>query len=576
MNSKWTNILAKLEYSFQAIIHTHTGKIYAVEALLRNVFEAAGTHNIQSLFNTAFEDNVLYDFDLALRYKAIKKFSKIKIPNLKLFYNLDNRIIYNNNYETGNTIKILKEFNLSKDAIYFELSEKGSMIEQSAMSSMIKHYKTSGFNIAIDDFGIGVSGLKLLYFSEANIIKIDRFFITNIHKDSKKRLFCSSITNMAHMMGMKVVAEGVECKEEYYTCKELGLDFIQGYLVQKAQDELSNLQNKYKHIIKYIEEDKRVHKTNSIKKEYIDEIKSLDMNASLEELFTYFKKNPENTFVPLIDSYYQIKGIIYELDIKQISYSQYGHSLAKNKANSPKLASFMKDALSVEEKWGVDKILEIYNSSENNSKGIFVTSANKYKGFISVNSLLSLSYKRNIEIAKNQNPLTKLPGNEKIEEYILNAFENKNRTTHILYFDFNDFKPFNDYYGFRQGDRAILIFSELLKKSLNLGTFIAHIGGDDFFVAFENKSCEEIYQIALDLQNTFKDNVRSLYKKEDIKNNYILTKDRFNIKRKFSLLSVSCALIEINSHRKKENFDFTISLAKKISKKNNIPLCLSF
>lgn len=576
MNSKWINILAKLEYSFQAIIDTHTGKLYAVEALLRNVYEAAGTHNIQNLFDNAFEDNVLYEFDLQLRHKAIEKFSNIKIPNLKLFYNLDNRIIYNTNYETGNTLNILKKFNLSKDAIYFELSEKGTMLEQSAMSSMIKHYKTSGFNIVIDDFGIGVSGLKLLYFSEANIIKIDRYFITNIHKDSKKKLFCSSITNMAHMMGMKVVAEGVEKKEEYYTCKEIGLDFIQGYLVQKAQVDITQLCSAYEHIIQLIEKDKRSHKVNSIKEEYIQDIKALDINASLEELFTYFKKNPENTFVPLIDSYKHIKGIIYELDIKQISYSQYGHALAKNKSNSPKLSSFMKEVLSVEEKWGADKILEIYNNSQNNSKGIFVTSANKYKGFISLSSLLSLSYKRNIEIAKNQNPLTKLPGNEKIAEFLHNCFEKNEIITHILYFDFNDFKPFNDYYGFRQGDRAILIFSELLKKTLPFETFIAHIGGDDFFVAFEGRKCEEINNIAKNIQNLFKDNVKSLYKQEDIKNNYINTNDRFNIKRKFSLLSVSCAIIEINKKRKKENFDFTISLAKKASKKTSLPLCLSF
>lgn len=576
MNSKWINILAKLEYSFQPIIHTHTGSIYAVEALLRNVFEAAGTHNIQSLFDNAFEDNILYEFDLALRYKAIEKFSKINIPGLKLFYNLDNRIIYNHNYKKGNTLEILKKFNLSKDAIYFELSEKGNMIEQGAMSSMIKHYKTSGFKIAIDDFGIGVSGLKLLYFAEANIIKIDRFFITNIHKDTKKKLFCSSITTMAHMMGMKVIAEGIELKEEYYICKELGLDFIQGYLVQKAQNDLLQLHIKYKHIVNFIEKDKRTQKSNGVNKKYIQEIKALDINASLEELFKYFKKNKENTFVPLIDSFSHIQGIIYELDIKQISYSQYGHSLAKNKANSPKLSTFMKEALSVEEKWGVDKILEIYNNSQNNSKGIFITSANKYKGFISVNSLLSLSYKRNIEIAKNQNPLTKLPGNERIEEYLHNAFENQEITTHILYFDFNDFKPFNDYYGFRQGDRAILIFSELLKKTLPFKTFIAHIGGDDFFVAFQNKSCEEVYKISQDLQNTFQEDVKSLYKKEDIKNNYILTKDRFNEKRKFSLLSVSCAVIEITKKRKKENFDLSISLAKKASKKISSPLFLSF
>ena len=213
--TNWSKIIDKLDYAFQPIIYSHTGKIYAVEALLRNVQDIPGLTNIDDLFDLAFNDDYLYELDLQLREKAISKFSKIKINNLKLFYNLDNRIIYNKNYSQGNTAKILNKYNLNKDSIYFELSEKGTAIEQNALSSMLQRYKESGYKIAIDDFGIGVSGLKLLYFSEANIIKLDRFFISNIDQDSKKKLFCSSIVEMAHIMGMQVIAEGVETVKQF-------------------------------------------------------------------------------------------------------------------------------------------------------------------------------------------------------------------------------------------------------------------------------------------------------------------------------------------------------------------------
>lgn len=173
MLAKWITILKELDFAFQPIIHTFTGKIYAVEALLRNVETATDYHNIQDLFDCAFQDDLLYQVDLELRKKAIKKFKKLNIDNLKLFYNLDNRIIYSKNCPQGQTQKLLEEYDLKKDAICFELSEKGSMIEQNALSSMIYKYKKDGYSIAIDDFGIGVSGLKLLYYSEANIIKLD-------------------------------------------------------------------------------------------------------------------------------------------------------------------------------------------------------------------------------------------------------------------------------------------------------------------------------------------------------------------------------------------------------------------
>ena len=574
MNHHWNNIIHQLDYAFQPIIHTHTGKIYAVEALLRNVQTAAGVSSISDIFDRAFEENTLYHLDIELRYKAIEKFSHIKIEDLKLFYNLDNRIIYHNsNMPSGNTSKILEQFNLKKSTIYFELSEKGTTIEQGAISSMLNKYKTSGYNIAIDDFGIGVSGLKLLYFSEANIIKIDRYFITNIEHDSKKKLFCSSIVDMAHIMGMKVVAEGVESANEFYTCKAIGIDFIQGYLIQKPTTNINEIKPAYNSAIELIQNDRRNNSSNIIDQGHIQFIEPLHIATSLHDLFIYFKENPKNTFVPIIDDHHHIQGVIYEVDIKQISYSQYGLSLAKNLSYSSNLKKFIQPALSIEKSWGIDKTLEMYNMSKENSKGIFVTNANRYCGFIDVNALLSLSYKRNLEIAKNQNPLTKLPGNAQIEEFIFNAFRDINdHHSHMLYFDFNDFKPFNDTYGFRQGDRAILIFSELLQKYSPFNSFIAHIGGDDFFVGLKSKSFEEVFALADTLQNEFSQNVRILYSKEDQRNDYIIAHDRFNERRKFSLLTTSCAILELTSHSKKEDFDYVIGKIKKASKKSKEPI----
>ncbi|MCT7571572.1 GGDEF domain-containing protein [Aliarcobacter butzleri] len=569
----WTEIIEKLDYAFQPIIYSHSGKIYAVEALLRNVHEIPGLMSIDDLFDLAFNDDYLYELDLQLREKAISKFAKIKQSNLKLFYNLDNRIIYNKNYSQGNTAKILKKYNLNKDSICFELSEKGTVIEQNALSTMLQRYKESGYKIAIDDFGIGVSGLKLLYFSEAHIIKLDRFFITNIDQDSKKKLFCSSIIEMAHIMGMQVIAEGIETAKEFYTCKDIGADFIQGYLVQKPTTNIDKIEKIYKNIYSLISEDKRASQKNFIDEKFIENILPLNVNTSLYDLFLHFKENTKSHFVPITDEFGNFLGIIYESDIKKISYSQYGLSLAQNRTFSSTLLKYIKPALSVEISWGIDKILEIYNLNSNNSLGIFITSSDKYIGFINLNSLLTLSYKRNIEIATNQNPLTKLPGNNQIEKFIDKSFKkNQKDITHIIYFDFNDFKPFNDIYGFRQGDRAILIFSELLQKRYSKDSFIAHIGGDDFFVGLKNKDKEDVFELTSNIQDEFRNSAKNIYSKEDKKNGFIISKDRFNEKRRFELLSVSAAIIEINSKSDISNFDNTLNIVKKASKNSKKPI----
>ena len=569
----WDEIIDKLDYAFQPIIYAQSGKLYAVEALLRNVQDIPNITTIDDLFDLVFSNDYLYEFDLLLREKAIKKFANINIPNLKLFYNLDNRIIYNKNYSSGNTQKILTKYNLSKDKIIFELSEKGTSIEQNALSTMLQRYKQSGYSIAIDDFGIGVSGLKLLYFSEANIIKIDRFFISNIDQDSKKKLFCSSIIDMAHIMGMQVIAEGVETQKEFYTCKDIGADFIQGFLVQKPTKNINEIKPIYNDISNLILDDKREDQNKFIDEQFIDKIEPLPVNSSLYDIILHFKKNTEHNFVPIIDEFRYFLGIIYESDIKKISYSQYGLSLAQNQNFSTTLLKYLKPALSVEISWGIDKILEMYNLNFQNSLGIFITNSDKYLGFINLNSLLTMSYKRNIEIATNQSPLTKLPGNKQIEKFIANSFRNiQINTTHIIYFDFNDFKPFNDIYGFRQGDRAILIFSELLQKRYPKNSFIAHIGGDDFFVGLTDFTFEDVFELTLDIQNEFEYSAKNLYSNEDKELGYIVSKDRFGTTRNFNLLSVSCAIVEINCKSNILNFDDTLNIMKKESKSSKEPV----
>jgi diguanylate cyclase (GGDEF)-like protein len=569
----WNQIIDKLDYAFQPIIHSHTGKLYAVEALIRNVQNISGLNAIDDLFNMAFNDDYLYELDLQLREKAIKKFSNIKIEDLKLFYNLDNRIIYNKTFSYGNTSKILKKYKLNKSVICFELSEKGTAIEQNALSTMIQRYKEEGFSIAIDDFGIGVSGLKLLYFSEAQIIKLDRFFISNIDQDSKKKLFCSSIIEMAHIMGMQVIAEGIETIKEFYTCKDIGADFIQGYLVQKPTIETNEIKSIYNNIVTLINDDKRNNPNATIDEEFIEPIIALCIDSSLYELFIHFKESTKNNFVPIVDKYDNFLGIIYEADIKKISYSQYGLALAQNKTFSSSLIKYIKPSLCVEISWGIDKILEMYNQNSKDALGIFITQSNKYRGFINLNSLLTLSYKRNIEIATNQNPLTKLPGNNQIEKFIEKTLKgNQKDITHIIYFDFNDFKPFNDIYGFRLGDRAILIFAELLQKRYPKDSFIAHIGGDDFFVGLRNHEFKKVFDLTNKVQIEFKNSVENLYSKKDKEKGLLIAKDRFNIERSFNLLSVSSAIIEINPNSNISNFDSTLNVLKKASKGSSKPI----
>ncbi|MDD2698494.1 MAG: GGDEF domain-containing protein [Arcobacteraceae bacterium] len=574
LNDKWTNILEKIDFAFQPIVSIKSGKLFAVEALLRNHYEAGGYDSIFALFDDAYSDEVLYQLDIELRKRALIKFVTIDAKNIQLFYNLDNRLLYMPDFSQGNTSIILENLNLDKKTICFELSERGTLTDSHAISSMVKRYKQEGFDIAIDDFGTGIAGFQLLYYSEANYIKIDRFFISNIQNDTKKRLFCASIINMSHIMGIKVIAEGIETLEEYYVCKDIGADLLQGYFIQKPTKYPIEILDCYDIIKESYKNDKRVFETNKIDKNKINYIEPMRIDTSLHDLILYFTQKSTATFVPIVDGLNNLYGIIYEKDIKQIAYSQYGMALAKNSNSCDKIKTFIKEPISCELHWGVDKALEIYNIHEYNSNGIFITKNNKYIGFIDVNNLLSIAYNRNLEMAKDQNPLTKLSGNQQIENFINQAFITK-ETCHIVYFDFNDFKPYNDLYGFRQGDRAILLFADILKKELSSDVFIGHIGGDDFFLGYKKSLYEDVYSDALKIQNLFKENVKQFYNETDRETGFITTKDRFGEIRKFELLSVCSAIVEITKRCDKNDLDALLGQIKKISKTMEIPLGIS-
>ena len=567
LNSFWIKFINTIDFAFQPIINTFTSELFGVEALIRN-YETLGFNSIFEIFDRAYNEGILYQLDIELRKKAIEKFSKID-SNTKLFFNIDNRIIFSPDLTPNNTLHILQKYNLPQERICFEISERNTLKDPYSLTQLLNRYKLEGFNLAIDDFGTGIAGLKLLYYTDTDFLKIDRFFISGLQKDNKKQIFIKNIINLSHLMGIKVISEGIETKEEFFICKELGSDYVQGYFIQKPTLDIKDIKYKYKHIKKLIDNDKR--EGEFIEDDLIEFIPPLNKNSTLYELIKTFK-DKKIEFVPIIDNNNNFLGIIEENDIKELLYSPYGLYIAQNK--DKKISKYIKKIFSIEKNWPIEKLLEIYtNTQKNNQRGVIITKGGKYLGIISNYTIINLAYKKNLELAQNQNPLTKLPGNKQIEKFIKKALNNKD-IYHIIYLDFDNFKPYNDIYGFRRGDRVIQFFAELLQKYVKNG-FIGHIGGDDFFIGYQNKDFQESYHLMTQIQNKFNLEVKKFYNKEDIKKGYIIAKDRFGIERKFNFLTVSIFIVEITKKISKNNFDNIIGTLKKEAKKTDFPISVT-
>ncbi len=227
-------------------------------------------------------------------------------------------------FSNGNTNKLVKYLNIKKEFICFEISERHS-VDKNNLEKIFNHYKDYNYNIAIDDFGVGFSGYKLLYSLTPDIIKIDRFFIKDIEKNIKKRIFVKNITHLATQLGIKVVAEGVETKAEFYTCKELGCHLAQGYLIQKPTTNSNEILSTYPHIAKIIDSDKRSSNKNNKIEKYIQKIEPMSIDSKMINVIEYFKQHPQATILPIINSLYEpIKPLmmLMVLEIK-INYSAF-------------------------------------------------------------------------------------------------------------------------------------------------------------------------------------------------------------------------------------------------------------
>ncbi len=135
----------------------------------------------------------------------------------------------------------------------------------------------------------------------------------------------------------------------------------------------------------------------------------------------------------------------------------------------------------------------------------------------------------------------------------------------MVYFDFNDFKPFNDYYGFRKGDRVILLFADILKKNSKLkDCLVGHIGGDDFFLGWHNKeeSYIEIFNKIKKIVDKFSNDVESFYDEKDRNNGYIHAKGRDGKMQNYNILTVSAAIVLIKASVNSKDDIFAQELSK--------------
>ena len=150
---------------------------------------------------------------------------------------------------------------------------------------------------------------------------------------------------------------------------------------------------------------------------------------------------------------------------------------------------------------------------------------------------------RRVEVDSSLSPLTRLPGNLAIEAELRRRLDGGEPFA-VLYLDLDNFKAFNDVYGFTHGDEAIQLIArittDIVRRRGTPTDFVGHIGGDDFIVVTQAERSEEI---AKEIISEFDTDIRGLYSAKDLRAGYIETRDRRGALNRFPIMSLSIAIV---------------------------------
>lgn len=238
MTNNLRNAIAGQEFRvfYQPIINLMTGTIGKAEALIRWQHPSLGCINPAEFIPIAEDTSLIIEIgDWVFRQAAAQAEAWRARFNKEFQISVNKSPVQLRN-ETGVHIRwaqYLKQHNLSGQSIVVEITEGLLLDANATVSNKLLEYRDAGLQVAIDDFGTGYSSLSYLKKFDIDYIKIDQSFVANLSPGSSDMVLCEAMIVMAHKLGMKVVAEGIETSEQLTLLTDAGCDYGQGFLFSK-------------------------------------------------------------------------------------------------------------------------------------------------------------------------------------------------------------------------------------------------------------------------------------------------------------------------------------------------------
>ena len=228
----------QLMVHYQPIVALESGRIVKGEALLRWQHPERGMVSPMQFIPLAEESGLIHEIGDWVFHEVARElvnWKKVYASEFQISVNMSPVQLRQN---TGGVelpwIALLKSMDLPGLNLSIEITEGLLLNAESTVTEKLLAFRDAGIQVALDDFGTGYSSLAYLKKFDIDYLKIDQVFVRNLESDSHDQALCEAIIVMAHKLGLKVIAEGVETEQQRDLLAAYGCDYAQGWLYSKA------------------------------------------------------------------------------------------------------------------------------------------------------------------------------------------------------------------------------------------------------------------------------------------------------------------------------------------------------
>lgn len=221
-----------IQLYFQPQVDISTGELSSVESLVRWNHPQQGFLRAEHIIRMAEQSGLIAELTYWVISESIHELAKWNNQAITLSINLSAW-----NIQDVDLIpfvsRTLLEANIKPEQILFEITESAVMTDPVKAREVLKLLNDMGIELAIDDYGTGFSSLAYLKLLPVKYLKIDKSFVLDMLDDENDAIIVRSTIELAHNLGLSIIAEGVENKNTLIKLRELGCDYAQGYFISK-------------------------------------------------------------------------------------------------------------------------------------------------------------------------------------------------------------------------------------------------------------------------------------------------------------------------------------------------------